>query len=67
LKLSNDEKANLQYQIGKMPLKHIPIHKDPKLTYTQRPLFNNSINFGLQLNRDGMELPTGGDDVELLD
>ena len=47
------------YQVGKTPLRKIPIHKDPKLVYTQRPLFTNSINFEMQLDRDELEIPAG--------
>ena len=49
----------MMYQVGKTPLRKIPIHRDPKLVYTQRPLFTNSINFEMQLDRDELEIPAG--------
>ena len=48
-----------------MPLRKIPITQDIKLSYTQRPLFDNSINFGLQLDRDELEQPDN-DQIEKL-
>ena len=46
-------------------MRKIPITHDIKLTYTQRPLYDNSINFGLQLNREDLEMPDS-DGIEKL-
>ena len=66
MELNEDEKINMNYKIGETPLRLIPISRDPKLTYTQRPLYDNSINFGLQLNREEFDIPPNLNGVEKL-
>ena len=44
---NDEEKRQLSYQVGVTPLKHIPITRDQKLSFTQRPLLDSSIRFDL--------------------
>jgi len=45
--LNEEEIKQLKFQVGKTPLKELPITRDLRLSYTQKPLYDASIQFGL--------------------